>query len=55
MSRSEPDLSCISPNAEKGTESTAIMIDVHDSAVVQSEHPSLFPEPLSQPSGALWG
>ncbi|NXH05335.1 CAC1E protein, partial [Loxia leucoptera] len=33
--RSEPDLSSITPNTEKGTESTAIMIDVHDSAVVQ--------------------
>uniref|UniRef100_A0A8C9KX01 Voltage-dependent R-type calcium channel subunit alpha n=1 Tax=Serinus canaria TaxID=9135 RepID=A0A8C9KX01_SERCA len=33
--RSEPDLSSITPNTEKATESTAIMIDVHDSAVVQ--------------------
>lgn len=55
VSRSEPDLSSITPNTEKATESTAIMIDVHDSAVVQSEDPSLFPEPLSQPSGTLWG
>uniref|UniRef100_A0A803WE70 Voltage-dependent R-type calcium channel subunit alpha n=1 Tax=Ficedula albicollis TaxID=59894 RepID=A0A803WE70_FICAL len=35
VSRSEPDLSSVAPNAEKATESTAIMIDVHDSAVVQ--------------------
>ncbi|XP_039586188.1 voltage-dependent R-type calcium channel subunit alpha-1E isoform X1 [Passer montanus] len=35
VSRSEPDLSSITPNTEKATESTAIMIDVHDSAVVQ--------------------
>ncbi|NWR45464.1 CAC1E protein, partial [Regulus satrapa] len=35
VSRSEPDLSSLAPNAEKATESTAIMIDVHDSAVVQ--------------------
>ncbi|XP_039928386.1 voltage-dependent R-type calcium channel subunit alpha-1E isoform X7 [Hirundo rustica] len=35
VSRSEPDLSSIGPNTEKATESTAIMIDVHDSAVVQ--------------------
>ncbi|XP_071607552.1 voltage-dependent R-type calcium channel subunit alpha-1E [Heliangelus exortis] len=34
-SRSEPDLSSITPNTEKATESTTIMIDVHDSAVVQ--------------------
>ncbi|NWW50437.1 CAC1E protein, partial [Pedionomus torquatus] len=51
VSRSEPDLSSITPNTEKATESTTIMIDVHDSTVVQSEDPSLFPEPLSQPSG----
>jgi len=55
VSRSEPDLSSITANTEKATESTTIMIDVHDSAVVQSEDPSLFPEPLSQPSGTLWG
>ncbi|XP_066180847.1 voltage-dependent R-type calcium channel subunit alpha-1E isoform X4 [Sylvia atricapilla] len=35
VSRSEPDLSSITPTTEKATESTAIMIDVHDSAVVQ--------------------
>ncbi|KFP40668.1 Voltage-dependent R-type calcium channel subunit alpha-1E, partial [Chlamydotis macqueenii] len=35
VSRSEPDLSSITPNTEKATESTAIMIDVHDSTVVQ--------------------
>ncbi|KAM4774120.1 voltage-dependent R-type calcium channel subunit alpha-1E isoform 4-T4 [Cyanocitta cristata] len=35
VSHSEPDLSSITPNTEKATESTAIMIDVHDSAVVQ--------------------
>ncbi|XP_065698479.2 voltage-dependent R-type calcium channel subunit alpha-1E isoform X4 [Patagioenas fasciata] len=35
ISRSEPDLSSITPNTEKATESTTIMIDVHDSAVVQ--------------------
>ncbi|XP_032552011.1 voltage-dependent R-type calcium channel subunit alpha-1E isoform X7 [Chiroxiphia lanceolata] len=35
VSRSEPDLSSITPNTEKATESTTIMIDVHDSAVVQ--------------------
>ncbi|XP_050162670.1 voltage-dependent R-type calcium channel subunit alpha-1E isoform X6 [Myiozetetes cayanensis] len=34
VSRSEPDLSSITPNTEKATESTTIMIDVHDSAVV---------------------
>ncbi|XP_042662174.1 voltage-dependent R-type calcium channel subunit alpha-1E isoform X15 [Tyto alba] len=34
-SRSEPDLSSITPNTEKATESTTIMIDVHDSTVVQ--------------------
>lgn len=55
ISRSEPDLSSITPNTEKATESTTIMIDVHDSAVVQSEDPSLFPEPLPWPSGTLWG
>ncbi|OPJ76876.1 hypothetical protein AV530_007331 [Patagioenas fasciata monilis] len=55
ISRSEPDLSSITPNTEKATESTTIMIDVHDSAVVQSEDLSLFPEPLSWPSGTLWG
>lgn len=55
VSRSEPDLSSITPNTEKATESTTIMIDVHDSAVVQSEDLSLFPEPLSWPSGTLWG
>lgn len=55
VSRSEPDLSSITPNTEKATESTTIMIDVHDSAVVQSEDPSLFPEPLSQPSRTLQG
>lgn len=47
ISRSEPDLSSITPNTEKATESTTIMIDVHDSTVVQSEDLSLFPEPLS--------
>ncbi|KGL99568.1 Voltage-dependent R-type calcium channel subunit alpha-1E, partial [Charadrius vociferus] len=35
VSRSEPDLSSITPNTEKATESTTIMIDIHDSAVVQ--------------------
>nr|XP_021141434.1 voltage-dependent R-type calcium channel subunit alpha-1E isoform X15 [Columba livia] len=35
ISRSEPDLSSVTPNTEKATESTTIMIDVHDSAVVQ--------------------
>nr|XP_009937578.1 PREDICTED: voltage-dependent R-type calcium channel subunit alpha-1E [Opisthocomus hoazin] len=35
VSRSEPDLSSITANTEKATESTTIMIDVHDSAVVQ--------------------
>uniref|UniRef100_A0A8C4V8A3 Voltage-dependent R-type calcium channel subunit alpha n=1 Tax=Falco tinnunculus TaxID=100819 RepID=A0A8C4V8A3_FALTI len=35
VSRSEPDLSSITPNTEKATESTTIMIDVHDSTVVQ--------------------
>ncbi|XP_053102996.1 voltage-dependent R-type calcium channel subunit alpha-1E isoform X7 [Hemicordylus capensis] len=35
ISRSEPDLSSITTNTEKGTESTTIMIDVQDSAVVQ--------------------
>uniref|UniRef100_A0A8C6JRW5 Voltage-dependent R-type calcium channel subunit alpha n=1 Tax=Melopsittacus undulatus TaxID=13146 RepID=A0A8C6JRW5_MELUD len=35
VSRSEPDLSSITPTTEKATESTAIMIDVHDSTVVQ--------------------
>ncbi|XP_064927898.1 voltage-dependent R-type calcium channel subunit alpha-1E isoform X7 [Columba livia] len=35
ISRSEPDLSSITPNTEKATESTTIMIDVHDSTVVQ--------------------
>ncbi|GAB0192770.1 voltage-dependent R-type calcium channel subunit alpha-1E [Grus japonensis] len=35
VSRSEPDLSSITPNTEKATESTAITIDVPDSAVVQ--------------------
>ncbi|XP_019326689.1 PREDICTED: voltage-dependent R-type calcium channel subunit alpha-1E [Aptenodytes forsteri] len=35
VSRSEPDLSSVTPNTEKATESTTIMIDVHDSAVVQ--------------------
>ncbi|XP_009074326.1 PREDICTED: voltage-dependent R-type calcium channel subunit alpha-1E, partial [Acanthisitta chloris] len=35
VSRSEPDLSSMTPNTEKATESTTIMIDVHDSAVVQ--------------------
>ncbi|KAJ7409509.1 voltage-dependent R-type calcium channel subunit alpha-1E isoform X4 [Pitangus sulphuratus] len=34
VSQSEPDLSSITPNTEKATESTTIMIDVHDSAVV---------------------
>ncbi|KAH0618276.1 hypothetical protein JD844_017325, partial [Phrynosoma platyrhinos] len=35
ISRSEPDLSSITTNIEKATESTTIMIDVQDSAVVQ--------------------
>ncbi|XP_067323731.1 voltage-dependent R-type calcium channel subunit alpha-1E isoform X5 [Anolis sagrei] len=35
ISRSEPDLSSITTNVEKLTESTTIMIDVQDSAVVQ--------------------
>uniref|UniRef100_A0A672U712 Voltage-dependent R-type calcium channel subunit alpha n=1 Tax=Strigops habroptila TaxID=2489341 RepID=A0A672U712_STRHB len=35
VSRSEPDLSSITPTTEKATESTTIMIDVHDSTVVQ--------------------
>uniref|UniRef100_A0A8C3K733 Voltage-dependent R-type calcium channel subunit alpha n=1 Tax=Calidris pygmaea TaxID=425635 RepID=A0A8C3K733_9CHAR len=35
VSRSEPDLSSITPNTEKATESTTIMIDVQDSTVVQ--------------------
>ncbi|XP_048353770.1 LOW QUALITY PROTEIN: voltage-dependent R-type calcium channel subunit alpha-1E [Sphaerodactylus townsendi] len=35
ISRSEPDLSSITTNTEKATESTTIMIDVQDSAVVQ--------------------
>lgn len=42
ISRSEPDLSSITTNTEKATESTTIMIDVQDSAVVQSEDLSLF-------------
>ncbi|KAF7241295.1 Voltage-dependent R-type calcium channel subunit alpha-1E [Varanus komodoensis] len=42
ISRSEPDLSSISTNVDKATESTTIMIDVQDSTVVQSEDPSLF-------------
>lgn len=46
VSRSEPDLSSATANTEKATESTAIMIDVQESAVVQSEDPSLFPESL---------
>lgn len=55
VSRSEPDLSSITPTTEKATESTAIMIDVHDSTVVQSEDPSLFPESLSHPSWTRQG
>ncbi|XP_053247293.1 voltage-dependent R-type calcium channel subunit alpha-1E isoform X4 [Podarcis raffonei] len=35
ISRSEPDLSSVTTNLEKATESTTIMIDVQDSAVVQ--------------------
>ncbi|XP_062833807.1 voltage-dependent R-type calcium channel subunit alpha-1E isoform X3 [Anolis carolinensis] len=35
ISRSEPDLSSITTNVEKATESATIMIDVQDSAVVQ--------------------
>ncbi|XP_035188981.1 voltage-dependent R-type calcium channel subunit alpha-1E isoform X5 [Oxyura jamaicensis] len=35
VSRSEPDLSSVTANTEKATESTAIMIDVQESAVVQ--------------------
>ncbi|XP_025940464.1 voltage-dependent R-type calcium channel subunit alpha-1E isoform X2 [Apteryx rowi] len=35
VSRSEPDLSSITTNTEKATESTTIMIDVQDSTVVQ--------------------
>ncbi|XP_068546204.1 voltage-dependent R-type calcium channel subunit alpha-1E isoform X15 [Anas acuta] len=35
VSRSEPDLSSATANTEKATESTAIMIDVQESAVVQ--------------------
>ncbi|XP_074859500.1 voltage-dependent R-type calcium channel subunit alpha-1E [Carettochelys insculpta] len=35
ISRSEPELSSITANTEKATESTTIMIDVQDSAVVQ--------------------
>uniref|UniRef100_A0A8D2J6P1 Voltage-dependent R-type calcium channel subunit alpha n=1 Tax=Varanus komodoensis TaxID=61221 RepID=A0A8D2J6P1_VARKO len=35
ISRSEPDLSSISTNVDKATESTTIMIDVQDSTVVQ--------------------
>ncbi|XP_066857629.1 voltage-dependent R-type calcium channel subunit alpha-1E isoform X10 [Anser cygnoides] len=35
VSRSEPDLSSDTANTEKATESTAIMIDVQESAVVQ--------------------
>ncbi|XP_019357317.1 PREDICTED: voltage-dependent R-type calcium channel subunit alpha-1E isoform X3 [Gavialis gangeticus] len=35
ISRSEPDLSSITANTEKATESTTIMIDVQDSTVVQ--------------------
>ncbi|XP_068807929.1 voltage-dependent R-type calcium channel subunit alpha-1E isoform X11 [Struthio camelus] len=35
VSRSEPDLSSITANTEKATESTTIMIDVQDSTVVQ--------------------
>uniref|UniRef100_A0A670I8X1 Voltage-dependent R-type calcium channel subunit alpha n=2 Tax=Podarcis muralis TaxID=64176 RepID=A0A670I8X1_PODMU len=35
ISRSEPDLSSVTTNMEKATESTTIMIDVQDSAVVQ--------------------
>ncbi|KAL8177449.1 UNVERIFIED_CONTAM: hypothetical protein K2H54_005928 [Gekko kuhli] len=42
LSRSEPDLSSVTTNAEKVTESTTIMVDVQDSAVVQSEDLSLF-------------
>ncbi|OXB61196.1 hypothetical protein ASZ78_007182 [Callipepla squamata] len=44
VSHSEPDLSSVTANTEKATESTTIMIDVQDSTVVQSEDPSLFPE-----------
>uniref|UniRef100_A0A669Q6G7 Voltage-dependent R-type calcium channel subunit alpha n=1 Tax=Phasianus colchicus TaxID=9054 RepID=A0A669Q6G7_PHACC len=35
VSRSEPDLSSVTANTEKATESTTIMIDVQDSTVVQ--------------------
>lgn len=42
ISRSEPDLSSVTTNTEKATESTTIMIDVHDSAVVQCEDLSPF-------------
>lgn len=44
VSHSEPDLSSVTANTEKATESTTIMIDVQDSTVVQSEDHSLFPE-----------
>ncbi|ETE71475.1 Voltage-dependent R-type calcium channel subunit alpha-1E, partial [Ophiophagus hannah] len=37
ISRSEPDLSSITANMDKATESTTIMIDVQDSTVVQSK------------------
>lgn len=42
ISRSEPDLSSITANMDKTTESTTIMIDVQDSTVVQSKYLSLF-------------
>lgn len=42
VSHSEPDLSSVTANTEKATESTTIMIDVQDSTVVQSEDHSLF-------------
>lgn len=42
ISRSEPDLSSVTTKMEKPTESTTIMIDIQDSAVVQSEELSFF-------------
>lgn len=52
VSHSEPDLSSVTANTEKATESTTIMIDVQDSTVVQSEDHSLFPE-HTRGSGSL--
>uniref|UniRef100_A0A8B9D0N9 Voltage-dependent R-type calcium channel subunit alpha n=1 Tax=Anser brachyrhynchus TaxID=132585 RepID=A0A8B9D0N9_9AVES len=45
VSRSEPDLSSVTANTEKATESTAIMIDVQESAFGESREPLvwLFP------------